>query len=195
MDKSIFILASKSPRRKELLSSVGINAEVIPADIDEDALRDLPPNEMVRRLALLKATSVARSFRGKYYVIGADTCVCLDGEIFGKPKNSDDAKRMLLALSGKEHSVYTGYCVVDCKTGISVAKVEKTAVKFRNLTVKEAEAYIKTREPMDKAGSYGIQNKGSIFVEKIDGDYFNVVGLPLCALTTLLRDEFGVDVL
>lgn len=195
MGKPLFILASKSPRRKELLRNIGVDAQIIPADIDESALSSLPPEKMVTQLAMLKATDVARSFKGNMYVIGADTCVCLDGEVFGKPKDIADAKRMLGALSGKTHEVYTGYCVVDCKGGSALSRCEKTLVTFRTLTDKEIDAYIKTREPMDKAGAYGIQNKGSVFIEKIEGDYFNVVGLPVCALTVMLRDEFGVELL
>lgn len=194
MGKPLFILASKSPRRKELLQNIGINAEIMPSGIDESTLASLPAEKMVTQLALLKATDVARSFKGNAYVIGADTSVCLDGEIFGKPENEADARRMLRLLSGNTHEVYTGYCVVSCKTGEAVAKCEKTQVTFRTLTDEEIEAYIKTREPMDKAGAYGIQRRGSVFVEKIDGDYFNVVGLPVCALVTLLKNEFGVDI-
>ncbi len=193
MGKPLLVLASASPRRKQLLQSIGLNAQIIPANIDEDKLKGLPPEKMVAQLAMLKATDVARSFKGETYVIGADTCVCLDSEILGKPHNIADAKRMLGMLSGKKHTVYTGYCVVDCKSGNAVSKCEKTEVKFRTLSEKEIDAYIKTREPMDKAGAYGIQGKGSMFIEKIDGDYFNVVGLPLCALTQLMRDEFGIE--
>lgn len=194
MGKPLFVLASASPRRKQLLQSIGISAQIIPANIDEDKLKDLSPEKMVSQLAMLKATDVARSFKGETYVIGADTCVCVGGEILGKPHNIADAKRMLEMLSGKVHTVYTGYCVVDCKSGNAVSKCEKTEVKFRTLSEKEIDAYIKTREPMDKAGAYGIQGKGSVFIEKIEGDYFNVVGLPLCALTQMLRGEFGVEI-
>ncbi|MBQ2889919.1 MAG: septum formation inhibitor Maf [Clostridia bacterium] len=193
MGKPLFVLASASPRRKQLLQSIGLSAQIIPANIDEDKLKGLPPEKMVSQLAMLKATDVARSFKGETYVIGADTCVCLDGEILGKPHNIADAKRMLQMLSGKKHTVYTGYCVVDCKSGNATSKCEKTEVKFRTLSEKEIDAYIKTREPMDKAGAYGIQGKGSIFIEKIEGDYFNVVGLPLCALSQMMRDEFGIE--
>ena len=195
MGKPLFVLASASPRRKQLLQSIGLSAQIIPANIDEDKLKGLPPEKMVSQLAMLKATDVARSFKGETYVIGADTCVCIDGEILGKPHNIADAKRMLGMLSGKTHTVYTGYCVVDCKSGNAVSKCEKTEVKFCTLSEKEIDAYIKTREPMDKAGAYGIQGKGSIFIEKIEGDYFNVVGLPLCALTQMMRDEFGLEVI
>ena len=193
MGKTLFVLASKSPRRKELLKNIGIDAQIIPADIDESVYENLPPEKMVTQLAMLKAGDVARSFKGNTVVIGADTCVCLGQEVFGKPKNASDAKRMLELLSGKTHEVYTGYCVVDCKSGISVAKSEKTFVTFRNLSDEEINAYIQSGEPMDKAGAYGIQTLGSKFIRKIEGDYFNVVGLPVCALVELLRDEFSVS--
>ncbi len=195
MAKTLFVLASKSPRRKELLKNIGIQAEIIPANVDESALSSLPPEKMVTQLALLKASDVARSFGKNTYVIAADTIVVMDGEVFGKPQNIADARRMLTTLGGATHSVYTGYCVIKCSDGTAVARYEKTDVTFRSLTDDEIDAYIKTREPMDKAGSYGIQGKGSIFIEKIDGDYFNVVGLPVCALSKLLSDEFGINVL
>ena len=195
MAKTLFVLASKSPRRKELLKNIGIQSEIIPANVDESALSSLPPEKMVTQLALLKATEVARSFGKNTYVIAADTVVVMNGEIFGKPQNIADAKRMLTALSGATHSVYTGYCVINCTDATAVARYEKTDVTFRALTEDEIDAYIKTREPMDKAGSYGIQGKGSIFIEKINGDYFNVVGLPVCALSKLLSDEFGINLL
>ena len=194
MEKPLFVLASKSPRRKELLKNIGISAQIVPANINEDMLAGLPPEKMVTELAMLKATDVARSFKGNTVVIGADTCVVVNGEVYGKPQNIEDARRMLRTLSGNTHQVYTGYCVVNCNDGVSVAKCEKTLVTFRELTDKEIDAYIKTREPMDKAGSYGIQQRGSKFVEKIDGDYFNVVGLPVCALVKLMQSEFGINV-
>jgi len=195
MKKPLFVLASKSPRRKELLKNIGIIAEIIPANVDEGALLGLPPERMVTELALLKASDVARSMRGDTYVIGADTVVVCDGSVFGKPRDIDDAKRMLTRLSGKTHSVYTGYCVIHCKSGTSVSKFEKTDVTFREMSEQEIDAYVKTREPMDKAGAYGIQEKGSIFIEKINGDYFNVVGLPVCALSVLFKKEFGVNII
>ena len=195
MSKPLFILASKSPRRKELLNNIGINAQIIPSEVDESVIKDLSPEKMVTQLAMLKASDVARSFGANTYVIGADTSVCLDGEIFGKPENDADARRMLEKLSGNTHDVYTGYCVVDCTTHTAVSRYEKTRVSFRQLSAEEIDAYIDSREPMDKAGAYGIQKKGSMFVEKIEGDYFNVVGLPVCALVKLLKDEFSIDVL
>lgn len=195
MGNPLFVLASKSPRRRELLKKIGIQAEIMRADVDESSIGDLPPEKVVTELALLKATDVAKYFRGNTYVIGADTIVCIDGEILGKPQNIEDAKRMLRLLSGKKHNVYTGYCVAHCKSGTIVSKYEKTDVYFKELSDREIDAYIKTREPMDKAGAYGIQEKGSLFVEKIEGDYFNVVGLPVCALAKLFHEEFKINLL
>jgi len=195
MGNPMFVLASKSPRRKELLKKIGVQAEIMRADVDESSIGNIPPERLVAELALLKATDVAKYFCGDTYVIGADTVVCLGGEILGKPRNIEDAKRMLRLLSGNKHSVYTGYCVVHCKSGNMVSKYEKTDVYFKELSDREIDAYIKTREPMDKAGAYGIQEKGSLFVEKIDGDYFNVVGLPVCALAKLFENEFGIKLI
>lgn len=194
MKKTMFVLASKSPRRKELLKNIGIEAEIMPANIDEDLLTGLPPEKMVTELSMLKAMDVARSFGKETYVIGADTCVCVDGEIFGKPESDAEAKAMLRKLSGRSHDVYTGYCVVYCRNGVSVAKCEKTTVYFREISDEEIDSYIQTREPMDKAGAYGIQQRGSKFVEKIEGDYFNVVGLPVCALVKLMKEEFDINI-
>ena len=165
------------------------------AKVDEKSIGNLPPEKTVTELALLKATDVAKYFCGDTYVIGADTVVYLDGEILGKPQNIEEAKNMLRKLSGKRHSVYTGYCIAHCKSGIVVSKYEKTDVFFKELSDRQIDAYVKTREPMDKAGAYGIQEKGSLFIEKIEGDYFNVVGLPVCALSKLFSEEFGINLL
>ncbi len=195
MNKPLFVLASKSPRRKELLNKIGINAQIIPSQINEDNYKGLEPEKMVMQLSFVKAADVARSFRKNTFVIGADTCVCLEGKIYGKPDSKEDAKRMLRELSGKTHQVYTGYCVIDCGTGKSVSRCAVTNVTFKELTDGEIEAYVATREPLDKAGAYGIQEKGAIFVEKIEGDYSNVVGLPLSPLYKLFKEEFLVDLL
>lgn len=194
MNKPLFVLASKSPRRKELLEKIGINAQIIPSQINEDDYKNLEAEKMVMQLSFVKAADVSRSFRKNTFVIGADTCVCLDGNIFGKPESIEDAKRMLSELSGKTHQVYTGYCVIDCSTGKSVSRYSTTNVTFKELTDGEIEAYVNTREPLDKAGAYGIQGKGAVFVEKIDGDYSNVVGLPLCPLYKLFKEEFSIDI-
>lgn len=193
MKRPLFVLASKSPRRKELLNKIGINAQVIPSNVDEDAYKGLEAEKMVMQLSFVKAADVARSFRKNTFVIGADTCVCLEGKIFGKPESKDDAKRMLEKLSGKTHQVYTGYCVIDCGSGKSVSRCAVTNVTFKELTESEIEAYVETGEPLDKAGAYGIQEKGAVFVEKIDGDYSNVVGLPLSPLYKLFKEEFMTD--
>ena len=195
MNKPLFVLASKSPRRKELLNKIGINAQIVPSQINEDNYKGLEAEKMVMQLSFVKAADVARSFRKNTFVIGADTCVCLEGKIFGKPDSNDDAKRMLRELSGKTHQVYTGYCVIDCGSGKSVSRCAVTNVTFKELTDSEIEAYVATREPLDKAGAYGIQEKGAVFVEKIEGDYSNVVGLPLSPLYKLFKEEFMIDLL
>ena len=195
MADTVFVLASKSPRRKELLGNIGINAQIIPSSVDEAPYKKLPPEQMVKELAMLKACDVARSLRGNTVVIGADTCVCLGGKVFGKPQNMAEAEEMLRELSGKTHEVFTGFCVYNCKDGTAVSRAEVTHVTFRVLTDSEIKAYVKTREPMDKAGAYGIQKRGALFIEKIEGDFFNVVGLPLCSLASALKSEFSIDII
>ena len=195
MADTVFVLASKSPRRKELLGNIGINAQIIPSNVDESPYKKLPPEQMVKELAMLKACDVARSLRGNTVVIGADTCVCLGGKVFGKPQNMAEAEEMLRELSGKTHEVFTGFCVYNCKDGTAVSRAEVTHVTFRVLTDSEIKAYVKTREPMDKAGAYGIQKRGALFIEKIEGDFFNVVGLPLCSLASALKSEFSIDII
>ncbi len=195
MADTVFVLASKSPRRKELLGNIGINAQIIPSSVDESPYKKLPPEQMVKELAMLKACDVARSLRGNTVVIGADTCVCLGGKVFGKPQNMAEAEEMLRELSGKTHEVFTGFCVYNCKDGTAVSRAEVTHVTFRVLTDSEIKAYVKTREPMDKAGAYGIQKRGALFIEKIEGDFFNVVGLPLCSLASALKSEFSIDII
>ena len=125
-------------------------------------------------------------------LISADTIVVIDGEILGKPKDKEDAFSMLSKLSGKTHEVITGFCVMDLWSGEAICRAEVTKVEFKNLTPEIKKAYIDTNEPMDKAGSYGIQGKGGILVKKIDGDYFNVVGLPVSSLTDVLMNDFSV---
>lgn len=190
-----FVLASASPRRKELLEEIGINAIQIPSSEDENLPKNLEPHKYVMEAALLKGASVAKSLGKGHIVISADTVVVSENKILGKPKDEKDAVNMLMSLSGKWHEVYTGYCVIDTSNSNSCAKYEKTRVKFRSFTEFEARKYASTGEGTDKAGSYGIQGKGRLFAEKIDGDYFNVVGLPVCALAKMLKDEFGIDIL
>ena len=186
------ILASASPRRKQLLEMLGLDFEVRPAKGEERLPDGIGPEEAVRRLSLQKAASVAQECAPEDVVIGADTIVWHDGRILGKPKDEQDAARMLSALSGNVHRVYTGVTVIRGETVLSAA--EETKVRFRRLSGPEIDAYIKTGEPMDKAGAYGAQGCASLFVEGIEGDFFNVMGLPVCRLGKLLK-EVGVTLL
>ena len=193
-----FILASGSPRRKELLELMGLEFKVIVSQADEDSVsKDLKPGLYVQELALLKASATAKEvLRNKNAVIiSADTIVTLDGQILGKPKDEDDAFNMLSKLSGCEHEVYTGYCVMRISDGKAVCGKVRTKVKFKDLSDDKIRGYINSGEPMDKAGAYGIQGLGSLLIEKIDGDYFNVVGLPISALADTLEDEFDIKLL
>lgn len=170
------ILASASPRRKELLEKAGITFDTVTADFDEALPENILPCDAVMLLANGKAAAVAESYNDKI-VIGSDTVVAYNGEILGKPKNHEDAKRMLQLLSGKTHSVFTGVCIIcgDKKD----AFYTETKVTFYDLSQQEIAEYVSTNEPMDKAGAYGIQGKGCLLVKKIEGDYFTVVGLPV----------------
>ena len=190
-----FILASASPRRHEILEEAGIAHSIVPSDADENISLALPPEKYVMELALLKGAAVAKNAKKNDIIISADTIVVSDGEILGKPADFDHAMKMLTKLSGKWHSVLTGYCVIKGESGEASVRYEETRVKFRELTQKETLHYIRSGECMDKAGAYGIQGKGRLLVEKIDGDYFNVVGLPICALAKMLKDEFEIDIL
>lgn len=186
------ILASASPRRKELLTLLDIPFKIMVSDADETIDLSLPPYFTAESLSLKKAAAVAKNVTTHALIIGADTIVCKDGQILGKPKNETDAFNMLKTLSGDWHSVISGVTVLDNKSAKSESFYVETKVKFAHLTDKEINDYIKTKEPMDKAGSYGIQGKGSRFIEKIDGDYFNVVGLPVQRLYTVLKKEFNI---
>lgn len=185
------ILASQSPRRRELLAQMGVpQFEVVPALGEEIASPGLSPAQLVEVLSRQKAEEVAVQAGPDDVVIAADTVVAVDGQVLGKPHSTQHAHEMLSALSGREHTVYTGVTV--CRGGQILTQHEATAVRFRPLTAQEIDAYIATGEPMDKAGSYGIQGRGALLVEGISGDYFNVVGLPVCRLGRMLT-QFGVD--
>lgn len=188
-----WILASQSPRRRELLSRMVPEFEVITDDSDEVLIPDEIPERTVQRLAEEKARNVAEKAKTDALILAADTVVVLHNQILGKPKDEADAFRMLSALSGNSHQVFTGIAVLDTKTGRCETAAEMTKVTFRTLTDKEIRRYIESKEPMDKAGAYGIQDKGALLVEGIEGDYFNVVGLPLCRLGTLLRESFQIE--
>ena len=165
--------------------------EIIPARGEELAHPELTPDALVRELSRCKAREVAENCPGAL-VIGADTVVVLDGAVLGKPRDAADARRMLRALSGRSHTVFTGVTVL--RGAECVSHAERTEVRFRALTDPEIERYIATGEPMDKAGAYGAQGYASLFVEHLDGDFFNVMGLPLCALGKLLK-QLGVNLL
>lgn len=172
------VLASKSPRRSEILKNAGIDFVVRTADADETIPNGTKPEDAVVFLAARKAMAVERE--KDELVLGADTVVVLDGEILGKPKGKDDAYNMIKKLSGRVHSVFTGVCAIA--DGFSMTFSEETRVEFYNLSDEEINTYINTDEPYDKAGAYGIQGLASKFIRGIDGDYFNVVGLPMSAI-------------
>lgn len=189
------ILASGSPRRRELLENLGLKFDIMVDNSDESIAAGEHPKDTVMRLALQKVQNIADKCEDTAIVIGADTVVSIDGKILGKPKNEEEAELMLKRLSGRKHTVYTGVAAVNSETGFKVSEFEATDVKFRELSGNEINSYVKSGEPMDKAGAYGIQNLGALFVEGIDGDYFNVVGLPICRLGIMLKRDFGVSIL
>ena len=187
------ILASGSPRRRELLETIGIKDFIVrPAKGEENAAAFHTPEDIVIALSRAKAEEVAAISDENDVIIAADTIVWADGRVLGKPKNAGDAADMLRMLSGKTHEVYTGVTVI-CGDRME-CEAECTQVCFRTLNDAEIKVYIEDGEPMDKAGAYGIQGKASLFVEKINGDYFNVVGLPLCRLGQMLK-AIGVQLL
>lgn len=193
MLRTPIVLASASPRRRELLTSIGLTFTVDPADVDEETLSDLDPLQQAVALAELKAEHVARR-HGEALVIGADTIVTIDGMALGKPQDDEDARRMLRMLSGRTHEVITGVAVVDAATNRAASEAERTLVTFRTLSEDEIARYVASGEPMDKAGAYAIQGLGALLVSRIVGCYPNVVGLPLVTLARLLQ-PFGVVVL
>jgi septum formation protein len=181
------ILASSSPRRRYLLRLIRIPHEVVEPRVSEDEHTDDDPVRHVLNLANLKAESV----RGDYedgYILGADTIVVLDGTILGKPAGVEEAREMLTGLAGRVHEVYTGLSLIDAAGRGATRGYERTLVKIREMARWEIDAYIETGEPMDKAGSYGIQGYGAGIVESVIGCYFNVVGLPIVRLLRLIRD-------
>ncbi|NLY56622.1 MAG: septum formation inhibitor Maf [Firmicutes bacterium] len=186
------ILASGSPRRKELLAGLGLDFAVIPSTVTEPTYDGSDPAAYAKELAKAKALAVARQFHSGL-VIGADTIVVLDGKVLGKPESAAQAVDMLSRLSGRSHMVYTGLAVIDAATGRLEQDVVGTEVQFRPLTATEIALYVRSGEPLDKAGAYGIQGLGAVFIQCIKGCYFNVVGLPLSALDQLLkRFDFAI---
>lgn len=195
------ILASQSPRRIELMREAGYDIRVIPADIDETPFDGEAPLTLVERLARAKAAAVAAEHaEPNELTVAADTIVTFDGKILGKPATEDEARTMLRELSGRTHQVATGVCIVKAgdtaapHAAESLSFVDVTDVTFYELTEEQIERYVASGEPMDKAGAYGIQGRGCVLVEGIDGNYHNVVGLPTCLLAGMLR-QVGIDVL
>lgn len=181
------ILASASPRRKLLLKQISLRFAVKPSFAAEKFLSTETPAVNVKRIALEKAQSVRRSVK-RGIVVAADTIVVLNGKILGKPKSLVEAKRMLRLLSGREHVVYTGFALIDARTGESIAGVEQTKVRFRKLDKDEIGRYVSSSSPMDKAGAYGIQDDyGAVFVEKVNGCFYNVMGFPLSRFYVVLQ--------
>lgn len=187
------ILASASPRRKELLEKIGLKFEVEPSNYAEDMHSKLNPDELARAISLGKARAVASKHKNAI-VIAADTFIVFRGKIMGKPNTEAEARKMLMALRGKSHSVITGFTILDTEENKVLTKSVETVIHIKKLTPKEIDAYVKSKEPLDKAGAYAIQGLGSVIVERIEGDYFNVMGLPLSALAESLT-EFGIHIL
>jgi septum formation protein len=187
------ILASSSPRRKQLLEQIGLEFKIDASNIDEIVDPLLQPVEQVELFSKQKAEAIASKYTDAL-ILAADSMVAINGEVLGKPKDKDDAKRMLKKLSGTQHSIVTGFTLIDTQTKQSITRSVETKVWFKKLSEEEIEAYITKAQPFDKAGSYGIQDLAAIFVEKIEGDYFGSVGLPLFALAEELK-KFGVHVL
>lgn len=187
------VLASSSPRRIEILKALGVEFEILPSSYEE-VLKESSPYELACNLAIEKARDVAGKIQSPRIVIAADTIVYANGKILGKPKGKSDAEETLKMLSNSSHSVITGLCIINTEDNKIYSDYEETKVFFKELNEDEIEAYIATGEPMDKAGSYGIQGIGGLFVKKIEGCYFNVVGLPIYKLNYLLG-KTGVNLL
>lgn len=184
---SRIILASASPRRRELLAMIGIkDFDIMPAAGEEDYPSSMPPDEAVKYIAMKKAESVLSYAGADSLIIAADTVVCLDGRILEKPRDARDAADMLASLSGRRHTVYTGIALI--RGGERVSDSAATDVWFKKLTEAEISAYVATGQPLDKAGSYGAQDMAALFVERVEGEFWNVVGLPVCRLGMLLAE-------
>ena len=184
------ILASASPRRTEIFNDLGLLYSVVPSNAQECTDETDPPR-VVEALAKIKAENVYERTGG--IVVSADTVVVLDGNIMGKPKDTENAKAMLASLSGRWHEVYTGICVKSKDKTVSRSCMTK--VRFRQLSKDEIEKYVNTKEPMDKAGAYGISGLGALLVEGIEGDFWNVVGFPISTFGEIMRKEFSIEIM
>jgi septum formation protein len=184
------ILASESPRRRDLLKLLGMKFRVAASDYKEDLGLRLNPHDLAKHLAREKAQAVAHRYKNAI-IIAADTFIVIGNKRLGKPRTKAEALTMLRALNGRSHSVITGYTVLDTATGRSISRSVRTKVWFKKMSLAEIRAYVNTGEPLDKAGAYAIQGLGSLIVEKIDGDVFNVIGMPVASLAETLK-KFGV---
>ena len=182
----MLILASMSPRRREILALAGFEFTVHPADIDESVPDGTPADSAVMMTAQKKAEAVLPYASEEDVILAADTVVCLDGVIIGKPATTDEAVKTLRTLSDRTHTVYTGYCLL--KGGKRISGVEATNVTFRELDGNEIADYVASGEPMDKAGAYGVQGRGGTCAKRIDGEYFKVIGLPICTIHNCLKN-------
>ncbi|UCG14209.1 MAG: septum formation protein Maf [Deltaproteobacteria bacterium] len=191
-DNGDFILASASPRRRDLLRQVGLSFLVVPSRLRETNQRDMDSKSHALYWAAAKANDVARRYPQKW-VLAGDTIVVLDGEILGKPASSDEAKHMLSRLRGRSHSVITGLCLMAVRVGVEERECVETTVYMNHIKDEDIDGYVKTGEPMDKAGAYAIQGIGGYLVRRIEGSYSNVVGLPLCEAIELLRRNRVTD--
>jgi septum formation protein len=192
--RSIWILASASPRRREILSRLGLHFRVVPSGLEEpERNRHETPSRYAVRLACLKAREVSQKHKSGF-IISADTIVVLGNQILMKPESKADAQRMIRHLSGRWHEVVTGICVVDCTSGREHSAFSRTRVHFRKLSPAEIDWYIKTGEYRDKAGAYGVQGYASLFIDRIEGCYFNIVGFPISTFERLC-EKFGTNLI
>ncbi|MCX5717052.1 MAG: Maf family protein [Nitrospirae bacterium] len=184
------VLASASPRRREILELTGLRFRVDTSRYEETLVHTVNPHNLAKRLSLEKARAVAGKYKDAL-IIAADTFIVFKGKLLGKPHTSKEARNMLTMLNGKSHSVITGYTILDTGAGQKITRSVETKVWFKKMSSEEIDAYIVTKEPLDKAGAYAIQGRGSVIVKKIEGDYLNVVGLPLFDLAVTLK-KFGI---
>lgn len=186
------ILASASPRRKEILENANVKFKIMSSDIEELTLDGESPCQMVMRLAFEKGIDIANKQKSDL-VISADTIVVLDNNVLGKPKDEKEARYMIESLSGKTHQVITGISLINLENNKKIIDYVISNVKFKNLSEEDINDYISTNESLDKAGAYGIQGYGALLVEEIQGDYFNIVGLPISRLSDLLKKHFNIN--
>lgn len=187
------ILASTAPHRKAMLEQVGLNVVAVPSNYEEDLTLAMSPKALVKYLSAGKAESVAKKYKNAI-VIAADTIVAYKKEIFGKPHTAARARQMLKKLSGKTHSILTGFTIIDTGRKKKISRVVETIVTFKKLSASDIESYIATGEPLNRGGSYAIQGRAAAFIKKIEGDYFNIVGLPVFEVCATLQKEFGIRV-